>query len=347
MSRATRYGFILAKIYGIMARSYLGKNYRDILRLKNLNELRDRLFPAEKTEGSAKVAPEELEAEIVEAGIASMTYVLDYLREPVPILVHVLRRHEYANVKSVLRGLGGAAQTEARSGPASEARFWAAPEARFWDLGAYASLRRAEPRDREAALKKSPYAWVLPLIGTMPLSQVENRLDQDYHARFLSLAQSLPAADRAGVVRMARLEIALANVIWALRLRFYYGLEWERARKLLVLQRADHEKRALERIFEMQPDATDDWRRWRYGWLLSDQLAEGFRAPDPVRAEQKASQALYLRYRHAFHQDPFTLCPIVAYFKLKEHEASLLTTAVEALELSVPEQDVMTIVGAR
>jgi hypothetical protein len=37
----------------------------------------------------------------------------------------------------------------------------------------------------------------------------------------------------------------------------------------------------------------------------------------------------------------------VAYFKLKEYEASLLGIAVEALHLSIPEQDVLAIVGAR
>jgi hypothetical protein len=36
----------------------------------------------------------------------------------------------------------------------------------------------------------------------------------------------------------------------------------------------------------------------------------------------------------------------VAYFKLKEYEASILNIAVEALHLSVSEQDVLAIVGA-
>ena len=34
MSRTSRYAFILAKIYGVMARSFVGANYRDLLRLK-------------------------------------------------------------------------------------------------------------------------------------------------------------------------------------------------------------------------------------------------------------------------------------------------------------------------
>ena len=38
---------------------------------------------------------------------------------------------------------------------------------------------------------------------------------------------------------------------------------------------------------------------------------------------------------------------LVAYFKLKEYEADLLKTAVEAMKLSIPEQEVLAMTGAR
>jgi vacuolar-type H+-ATPase subunit C/Vma6 len=331
MSRATRYGFILAKVYGIMARSYAGKNFRDVLHLKKLSELSDLLYPGERPEGDESQLPIDLEARIVTSGISSMTYVLDYLGEPVPILVHALRRLEYQNLKSMIRGMTGGVTREVR----------------FWDLGRYAGLKLVEPKDRQKAIKDSPYAWVLPLIETMPLAQLENRIDQEYHVRFLQLAEALPPKDRTGVVRLARLSITLANITWALRLRFFFGMEWERARKLLIPQHGDTDRKALARIFEMQPDAAEEWRKWKYGWLLADQLNETFHAPDPVRAEIKAAQMLATRARQSFHQNPFTLGPLVAYFKLKEYETSILKTAVEALHLSLPEQEVMAIVGAR
>ncbi|HTP58642.1 MAG TPA: hypothetical protein VMM82_06965, partial [Spirochaetia bacterium] len=46
------------------------------------------------------------------------------------------------------------------------------------------------------------------------------------------------------------------------------------------------------------------------------------------------------------HEDPFTLTPIVAYFKLKELEMGMLKIAVEALHLSVSEHDVLSMLGA-
>jgi len=102
----------------------------------------------------------------------------------------------------------------------------------------------------------------------------------------------------------------------------------------------------VAQAFDIPADSIEGWRKWRFGWLVEDQLSESFQAPDPVRAEQKGTRRLYIRAHQLFHQDPFTLTPIVAFFKLKEYEVGLLKTAVEALRLSVSEQDVLALVGA-
>ncbi len=331
MSRTSRYAFILAKVYGIMARSYVGASYRDLLRLKSLAELSDRLFPGERAPSPEMPLPIELEARIVRASIEAMAYVLDYFREPPSILVHAARKLEYQNVKSVVRGI-----VHGR-----------AEELRIWDLGKYAGVRLEGAKDPEKAILASPYRWVIPLLRTMPLADLENRLDRDYYERFLHLAGALPPRDRAGVIRLENAEIALANVIWALRLRFFFKLDAEKALRLHIGRTSSTVRSAVAEIFEQPPDSAEAWRKWKYGWLLEDQLGESFLAPDPVRAEQKASQAMYARAHQAFHQNPFSLGPLIAYFKLKEYEASLLGIAVEALHLSVPEQDILNIVGAR
>ena len=331
MSRTSRYAFILAKVYGIMARSFVGASYRDLLRLKSLAELSDRLFPGERAQSPEAPLPVELEARIVRASIEAMTYVLDYFEPPDEILVHTARKLEYQNVKSVVRGIVHGKVDDLR----------------IWDLGKYAGIRLRGAKDPEKAIKGSPYAWILPLLRTVSLAQLENVLDRDYYDRLLQLARALPARDRAGVLRLVTAEIVLANVVWALRLRFYFKLEAGKAIGLLIGGTSSGVRAAVADIFEIPPESPEAWRKWRYGWLLEDQLGDSFLAPDPMRAEQKASQALYARAHLAFHQNPFTLGPLVAYFKLKEHEASLLGIAVEALHLSVPEQDILNIVGVR
>jgi vacuolar-type H+-ATPase subunit C/Vma6 len=331
MSRTSRYGFILAKVYGIKARSFVGKNFSDLLRLKKLADLHDALFPGEKVESPEQILPGDLEVRIVRAGIDAMIYVLDFLGGQVEILVHVLRKLEYQNVKTIIRGIR-AGVTEGM---------------RLWDLGEYAGIRLSGVKDYEKALDKSVYAWMLPHLKETPIAQVENMLDRDYYARLLSLASGLPGRDRGGTLRLATLEAALANVIWALRLRFYFGMDEKSARALLIPQIVKAQKTAIAQAFQIPPDSVEQWRNWRYGWLLDDQLGEAFQAPDPLKAEQKANQMLATRAHQIFHQSPFTLTPLVAYFKLKEYEISILKTAVEALQLALPEQEILSFVGTR
>jgi vacuolar-type H+-ATPase subunit C/Vma6 len=331
MSRTSRYAFILAKSYGILARSFVGKNYRDLLRLKKLSELYDLLFPGERKETPAGGMAVELEERIVRASIDSMTYILRSLKRPVEILVHILRRLEYQSLKAVVRTM-----TNGQGQPG-----------RIWDLGPYAAVRLQGAKDVEKEIRSSPYSWILPRLKTEPLARVENLLDQEYYSRLLQLCRALPARDRTGVMRLVGLEITLANVIWALRLRFCYSMDADRARALLIPGLGQTARTAVMAVFEITPDSVEEWRKWKYGWLLEDQLGESFRSPDPVRAEQKASQRMYVRAHQLFHQAPFTLAPLVAYFKLKEYEADLLKTAVEAATLSVPEQEVLAMTGVR
>jgi vacuolar-type H+-ATPase subunit C/Vma6 len=335
MLRTFRYSFILAKVYGMLARTYVGENFREILRLRKVQDIYDRLYPGERAEKPEHQLTAELESRIMQSGIAAMTYVLDSLGDPPAILLHLLRRFEYQGMKSVLRILapGGA---PGLSG-----------EPQVWDLGSYGSIDLAHSRDLTADIAASSYAWVLPLLTTTPVVRIENMLDQDYYKRLLALSRSLPLKDRAGVSRLVNLEITLADVVWALRLRFAFGLEADKARGLLIPGLSEAERRAVDQSFDIPADSIEGWRKWRFAWLIEDQLSESFKAPDPVRAEQKATRRLYARAHQLFHQDPFTLTPLVAFFKLKEYEVGFLKTAVEALRLSVSEQDVLALVGAQ
>ncbi len=329
MLRTFRYAFILAKIYGILSKSFVGENYREILRLRKVSEIYDLLFPGERTEVPEYQLTTELERKVMEASIRSMVYVLDLLGTGEPILVHILRKYEYQALKSVVRGI---VNGEAEG-------------AMVWDLGRYAGIDLVESKDREKAIAESRYAWLVPMLTSTPLVRIENSLDRDYYITLRTLAQGLPLKDKSGVSRLVSMEISLANAIWILRLRFFFGLDLEKARDLLVPGMTDAERRAMIQAFDIPPDSAEEWRKWKFAKLLEDQFGENFHAPDPVRAEQRATRALYARAHQLFHQDPFTLTPIVAFFKLKEYEASMLSTAAEALRLSISEQEVLTLLG--
>ncbi|HVO40081.1 MAG TPA: V-type ATPase subunit [Spirochaetia bacterium] len=332
MIRSFRYAYVLAKLYGMLARTYVGRNFEDLLRLRKLEDLSRRLFP-EKAPGGPQLGhpleADEIEERIVGQTIRSLLGVLSLLGEPDEILIHLLRSYEYQGVKSVMRAIVNGTGEEPR----------------IRDLEKYAGIRFVPGGDHEKSLASSPYSWILPLLKEKPLFELENMLDRDYYATLRRLVRKLPPADRRGVERLVTLEISLANVTWALRLRFFFSVDEESARPLLIPGGAASQRRALAEAFQIQADSLDGWRAWRYSWLLEDQLGESFRSPDPVRAEQKAARRLYVRAHQLFHEDPFTLTPIASFFRLKQFETSLLMTAVEGVRLAIPEQEILSFAG--
>jgi vacuolar-type H+-ATPase subunit C/Vma6 len=329
MIRASRYAFLLAKIYGILAKSFVGTNYRDIVRLRSVTELYDRLYPGERQEKPEYQLTADLEHRASEEAVRTMVYVLELLADPPPVLVHLLRRYEYLTVKSVLRTVAYGLTSE----PVD------------WDLGRWDQLGRREGQDWRGAVAASPYAWALTMLEKESLLAADNALDKEYYGTLAKLVQELPARDRAGVEKLVALETSVTNALWALRLRFLFGMDAERAAGFLIPTHGRTTHQALMQAFDIPADSLEGWRRWKFGWLIEDQLSEAFHAPDPVRAERQAARRMYIRSHQLFHQDPFTLTPLVAFFRLKEYEASMLATAAEALRLGVPGEEVLMLAG--
>ena len=329
MSRTSRYAFILAKIYGILARSFISENYRDILRLRTVTELYDRLYPGERKESPEYQLTTDLERRASEEAVRTMVYVLELLGDPPRVLVHLLRRYEYLTVKSVLRTVAYGLTSE----PVD------------WDLGRWDQLERREGQSWREAVAVSPYAWALALLENESLLAAENALDKEYYETLQRLVKELPARDRSGVHKLVALETGVTNAIWALRLRFLFGMDAEHAAGFLIPGLGREAHRVVMQVFDIPPDSVEGWRRWKLGWLVDDQLSEAFQAPDPVRAERQATRRMFVRSRQLFHQDPFTLTPLVAFFRLKEYEASMLATAAEALRLGVPGEEVLMLAG--
>ena len=153
MSRTSRYAFILAKMYGGMAKTYTGANIKDLLRLRGLEEVYDLLFPGERAAAQKEPLSVNLETRIMREGIRSMSRILFLLRDPPDILVHILRKFEYQSLKAMIRSL---VRPEAE-------------EPVVWDLGSYGLLRPEKRRDLEKTIATSRYAWILPHVRSKPL----------------------------------------------------------------------------------------------------------------------------------------------------------------------------------
>jgi vacuolar-type H+-ATPase subunit C/Vma6 len=218
MNRTSRYAYLLAKIYGILAKSFVGANYRDILRLRSVTELYDRLYPGERREVPEYQLTADLERRAAEEAVRTMVAVLEMLGDPPRVLVHLLRRYEYLTVKSVLRTVAHGLPSE----PVD------------WDLGRWDQLQRREGQSWRDVVAESPYAWALDRMEKDSLLAAESALDKEYYQTLQRLVHELPARDRSGVRKLVALETGVTNALWALRLRFLFGMDAEHAAGFLI-----------------------------------------------------------------------------------------------------------------
>jgi vacuolar-type H+-ATPase subunit C/Vma6 len=329
------YTYAYAKILSQIPHTYINEKLNQLLNVRRLQEIYDILFPGERTEVLERRLAPELQRKIHLRCIKAIIKILNLIEKPHPILVHALRKYEYQNVKSIIRFLKDEKT---------------APTPLLWDLSPYALLpiTRADfanSENIENYLKESPYDWALKKSAqNEPFYLIDNLLDIHYYKTLWGLMSSLGKEERQGAYKLVSLEVLLQNIIWAMRLRFFFKIRKEKAQELLI----DVSKPMLEpalQVFDFAADEPSEWLSWKYSWLVRDQINKETKRLDPVGVEEKARQYFNKRVWNLLHQAPFSLTPFLCYIKLKELEASLLQSVVEGYNMNLPQEEILGVIS--
>jgi len=323
MNRAGQYAYLHGKLHGITAKSFLDARFQTLLKLGSLSDVYRTLFPGEGLELSEKDLVRTIERKYALKNLASYLRVLEIFPDPPPLLVHALKRFEIRNVKSILRSI-----------------LTGLPLGELWDIGRYRTIPLPVVDSRKA-LERTPYASFVEELQSKPLWEVESHLDEEYYRKMWEEIEVLPKKE-GSILRPAFLtELRLLNILWALRLRYYYRIDEEEVLKRLFLQDKVHVEADVKAMYKLPLDEGYLWQNWKYGWLVtvtSDGLLE------PAPANWRVSKRLYLLYRKIFYHRPFTLAAIYGFFRMKEYEVRLIHTLTEGMHIGVSESAIRELV---
>ncbi|HOX49114.1 MAG TPA: V-type ATPase subunit [Spirochaetia bacterium] len=344
---ADRYelAYVYARVCGSLAGSLAGGRAAELLRIGRLADAWRAAFgdaPPALPERSLVAAAE---SRAVREAQADFVALAASLRGEEPFFVALRRKAEFGRVKRVLLAVReGALHCPESFDPEYPAGF---------DESAYPSLGSMFSGGR--------YGW-LSDKALEDLPAAENRLDRQFYEELWEALRSVPSRRLGSLRELVALEAELENVVWALRLARYYGMDLPRIESLLVaLPGADVVSAALEgarlagardggagggaegrtarraarRAAKPRGDAPLE--DWKYAFL-----AEGFQAGgiDPRTVEARARRYLYGRLRRALHRHPFTYTPLYCFFKLKEFEAAVVLGLVEGIYLGAPAEEI-------
>jgi vacuolar-type H+-ATPase subunit C/Vma6 len=325
MNNVSKYAFIHAKTHGLMAKTWLDERLRFLVKITSLLDLSKTLFPEQ--------APAAGEAELVSgvqrkfetSVIETLVRLASLFPEPPEILVHVLREYDYRNLLALFRE-----------------KFSGLTTIRLWDIGRY-SLFKGGVEGFPQSLRKTVFEKFIPLMENSSLSAIEFQLARQYYEGLLARVHNLPAKEKTLILPLVRTEVLLQNLVWALRLRFYFSLGFDEAEKLLfplsfagVIQRA-------RLVFELSPDDPEAWRKLGFGGIFS---ARRDGHVDPPGVESLAHRYVYGKLRRLFYAHPFTLASLYAFFRIKKYEARLVTSVSEGIRMGLDFREITEAAGS-
>lgn len=326
MFRVSKYTYAYVKIFGRIAKSYIGKNLENLINLRKVSEMYNIVFPHEQVYVSEYDLTKTFQKKITDNNIASIKYILNLLKQPHPVLIHLLRMYEYQNLKSVIQFI----KNEETDAPY------------IWDIGEYSLVKFTQADDYTENISLSPYKWILKDEGS--LFEIQNRLDKEYYIKLNEITETLKNPDKRGVKRIISNEILYQNIVWAFRLRFFFNIESDEAAGYLI---PDKRNRNILDMFDFAPDNPAEWKEWKYFHLVEEQLNAGMGSLDPIRIEENAVKYISRLVKKLFHQDPFTLTPFVCFIKLKIMEANLLKSVIEGFTMNMTANEILTMMDIR
>lgn len=326
--------YVYAKACGMYARSFVGSRARKLFELKRLQDLWSVLFSDE-----APVLPEgllalQLERRASERMLGDFLTLLSCYDSPDPLSRALLVSIEYNNLKaaSVAASLG-------QSTPPF-----------MLDLGEYALFNKQRWPDIAGMTMGTSAQWFnRSPVGDEQI-EWETRLDHMYYRQLWTALESLPPADRKTVEEPVREEIILQNIVWALRLKVYYGKQAEEIMPLLA--GADFPESVRDALcgpsaimLSKSPDHYEEWAHWKYAWLLNPHEEGVPWFVDPRWVQLSSDKYLYRAAIRRFHQSPFTPGVLFSFFKIKQLEEHMIRVAAEGLRLGATDSQMNEFTG--
>ena len=322
---ASRYAFIHAKMHGLMAKAFFDERLKFLTKIANLLELSQALFPGSPPPAGEAELVSRVQRKFEASVIATLLRLLDLFPEPPPLLVHLVREYDYRNLLTLLRE-----------------KFSGLTNIRLWNIGKYSLFEASGPENFPRMLANTRFEKYIALMESHSLAELEFEAGRQYYEELTACARALPSAEKRLILPLLKTELLLENLVWALRLRFYFRMGFEEAKEKLFPLDFFNPAERVRPVFELSPESPKDWESLGFRDVFS---AERGGVIDPPVIEARAGRYLYRKFRRVFYSRPFTLASVYAFFRIKKHEARLVTSVSEGISMNIGAQEMEEALG--
>ena len=324
MDKSAASAYIYAKVCGMLSKSYVGERAAKLFSVKSLNELWGLLFVEEVPAVPETLLARQIEKKAEEKFISEYVKLVSCYSKPAKLLVNTLRSYDYENIKEI-----GAALCFKED---------KLPD--VVDIGSFSEINYKEWPDIAKMTENSAFSWYnkIPSIHEQQANDI--RLDQQYVFELGKSIRSLPSAERKIALTLFREEYILKNIVWAMRLRVYYGMEKEDILPRLAYASESHDvddeiAGSAIKILEYPIDSYSEWADWRYKDLLNPNEEGVVWNLDPRWVESEARKLDNRIAEKMFHRYPDSVAVLICFFKIKSHELDCIRSMTESLRMNI------------
>lgn len=325
--------FVYAKTCGIIGKSYVGSGISKLNTVSRLNDLDRLIFP-----GGAKDLPErellpDLERRIVNRAIAQMLGIVSSFSHAPEFLVRLVQSYEVSDLKTMLNALS-----------VNDAKL---PE--MAKLGSFGTINFDAYPNLDLMLKHSEYEWILSrkieILDSVKLVFLEIEIDHQYYMNLWKSLLKLSKNDSISIKRIIEEEIAIRNIVWALRLKTYYKKNAGNIEERLMRISPGKGKKNLAQdaldCLDFGLDHYADWAKWKRTAFVNPEKTGEDWTLDPRYVQNVSAKYLHTMAKKLFHRRPFTINTAACFIKIKQYEEDLLTSVAEGIGLGMTAQDVL------
>lgn len=345
MDKSSADVFVYAKASGMLAKSFVGSRVNKLFSVNTIEGLWELLFQSSAPSVSESSLVQMIEEKAEQEFLCGFISLLKEYSRPQTFLVELLRFYDYDNLKNMMPTLVAMGVQGSLSLPA-----------RLASIGKFSLLKYDKWPSLDAMTAGSPVAWCADAQGVERQCDIDGRLDAQYVRTLWNSVAKLDSTSKEPVRRLLKDEIIYHNIIWALRLRIYYGMEPSDILCRLVTSREcrsneavakDELAKSAAQILMLPLDSYREWVNWKYSYLLNPCKDGGQWSLDLRWVQRMARFELSRRALHQFHHHPFTSHVLFCWFKVKQYELDCIRMVAEGIRFKVSPAQIKEFSGIR
>ena len=334
MDSSTAVAFCYPKAAGLLSKAFIKDRTHLLFEQESLADLWTLLFKEQSPLVPEAILAQQIEEKAFETFLLQYIFFLNQYDKPPLILTDKIKRFEAENLKEIIDAL---CSQEKECPHLLDLKDFSTIDTKAWPV-------------LSKMTAQTDFSWLKEIPPSEDQQAVEFKMDMQLLRENWDAIERCHGANREGHERLFLDEFIIKNIVWALRLKLFYGMEKDEIIQNLFYVTDSPDKNdpvaaPAIKMLDFDVNKYSDWSGWKYEQYLNPNEPGSVWSVDPVWIERKYIAHQVVFADRIFHEYSMEDAALAAWFKIKSYELTCIRTAVECLRLNIGSNEAMEAIG--